>query len=1057
MKALKRIATPFIGFFLNVALMTSTAQAIEHKDLMWALKNSGGQFQVDIDPLQAYRIQGIAGEDLHLLAPSKGRKVKVAVVDTGIDIKHSALKDFIYQNPAKCEAYNQLLKCLETKPATTKPVVTTPGKKEKPLLLQCREKILVSEKNVYPGDCYGWSILDAGLGIYGIEGLTPNHIIGRPDFTDKNGHGTHVAGTILSVTENVELIPVQVIGKGPNKPLKPFSIDLSPNEDQRGGFAKAADDPANLSERVARGIIYATNAGAEIINLSMGWPSDPEQNSEIIREAILDAQKHNVIIVAAAGNDSTNAILRPCQYKNVICVAASRPDGAIASFSNFGVGVDIAAPGVEILSTIPSNLSSIRLPGYKEYDYLSGTSQATPYVSGVIADMLSRGIPTSEIYPRLILGARTIREETPVLRGPFNTPGVPVNTNSGYKKTVLSGNIDMQASMKVQAQPLILPADKETALIEWDRKSADLSFSFKLKNYWKALKAQSLKIELRSTAKSNVEPAIIKVDLVGESDATWGSNEEKTVKVDLQIRDNKDASLTRMQKELSYQVYVIIDGKTHRQFEINATVAALMTKDFTDADVTTIPFVGTYESGTKLTPVDEIYDNNQGTIDYFKYGKDQDAPSTFTIALVKMVQDHYEVMPTQKIKFEGDLSQWRPYFKIRMDIDLDGESEYIFGILEYLDKNLGLSGAFRNHFYIFDRDMRLKEHLLFDDKRMVLPYQFSWMKVGNKMRPAWVTEGPEVKKRWKIDELIGLDSFENVRTVKDIRMYYLTEDFKLANVEINGSERIVEVIQPTLAQVQSGVVPVLLAKNAGTELKHSYLYTFSVAEIQDTKIVNKRPLTDFNSVMNYRNLTDSLTDRAMAIDNGASEYKGNVWYGPDAHKAQRVTILDLEQKKMYDKVVSSKRDVFDAALLVIAAFQSNDRRGAFLKTNSELEYHDLNSDQISSRSLNRFSFYGDKKTELYFPITILDRLNPGRKLPGIYLTEGTSESFGMKIMTPIYTGQQLSNQIVAPARLSFKAAEGCRALGQPLFLGQNLGYALDYYCGDQLKRVLLKY
>ncbi len=1029
--------------FLPTLLLTVNARALEHRELMWGIQNRGELISIDLNPLQSYRIQGVVHQDIHLLPPVKGRKIKVAVVDTGIDLEHPDLKNFIYKNQNKCEAYEKLKKCQTEKKDTDS--------------LDCREQFLQAEDNIYPADCFGWSVLDQGLrNADGKAESTPNNIIGRPDFTDPAGHGTHVAGTILSVTENVEIIPVQVSGIGPNQPIKPFSIDLSPNENIRGGFQTST----NLSERVARGIIYAMNSGAQVINFSLGWPED--QNTDIIREVIIEAQRRGIIIVAAAGNDSTNALLRPCQYKNVICVAAHRPDGALASFSNYGLGVDIAAPGVEILSTIPSKDSSVRLLGFLGYDYLSGTSQATPFVTGVVAEMLSRGISASEIYPRLILGARAIQKELPVIQGPVNGVGVPIDSPSSYKKNILSGLLDMQNSMQVQAQALILPADKETQVIEWDRHSADLSFQFQLKNYWKSIENKKVTIQLRSTTKSEIEPAIIQAEIINNKNQKWATSEERTVQVKLQIRDQKNPSLSRIPRELSYQVYVMVDGKLHRQFEVKAEVLSNFTKDIIDPEITTIPIKGIIPAGSRLFAVNQIFDFNLKQKDYFLIGTDPLDKKAFNISLMKMTnnqnQDQYEIQPTQKVAFDGDISQWRPKYQIRMDIDGDGVSEYIFGVIEYLDKELGITGPYRNHFYVFDLNMNLKKSYLFDDKRLALPIDFYWMKVGQQMRPAWVAKGPEIKKKWDITDLWGVDDLQNVKTKSDIHFYFLDEEFKLTHSSVNSLSRIVDIIQPTKKEISEGVLPVLIAKNSGTELKPSYISEFSVGEMLNGVLVNEKKINSFNSSLQYRNLIDTFADRAFSLNTSATEYSGTMWYGLDAHQKQRVTLLDLEQNQIYDQMISSQRAVFDAALQIRAGFQSVDRRGVFLITNSEIEYHDLSSPQVATRSLNRFSFLGESSfIQLQFPITILDRNFPGKKLPGLFTTEGSGLNRGLKIMIPVYSKNGLIEKIVSPARLSFKSTKGCRSLGDPVFLGEGSGYAIDYYCGDQIKRLLLKY
>src|SRR5262249_33950829 len=129
-------------------------------------------------------------------------------------------------------------------------------------------------------------------------------------------------------------------------------------------------------------ILYAANNGARVMNNSWGGGGF----SQALRDAIEYAQQHNVVFVAAAGNEGSDNDATPSypasyDVPNVLSVAAYGPTGALASFSNFGrQTVDLAAPGVDILSSVPGN----------SYKTFSGTSMATPHVSGVAALLLAR-------------------------------------------------------------------------------------------------------------------------------------------------------------------------------------------------------------------------------------------------------------------------------------------------------------------------------------------------------------------------------------------------------------------------------------------------------------------------------------------------------------------------------------------------------------------------------------------------------------------------------------------------------------------------------------------
>ncbi|MBC7465794.1 MAG: S8 family serine peptidase [Bdellovibrio sp.] len=1019
----------FVITLCLVGYQSFAVEGLQHQSLRWGLKNSGQTIGIDLNPLQTYRMLGVAGQDIDISTLPKKvnpKKIKVAILDTGIDYSHPELSSLIYQNAPKCAAFNTYRKCIQDGTDET----------------QCRTDALQSPANVYPADCLGWSILDKGLA------PTPSNIIGSPDFADTVGHGTHVAGIIASVTNDIEIIPVQVIGDAPNQPIKPYSVDLSPSENVRNGYSNAG----NLSERIARGIIYAMNSGAQVINLSLGWPED--QDSDVMKDAISEAERRGIIIVAAAGNDSTSALLRPCQYKGVICVAAHRPDGALASFSNFGYGVDIAAPGTEILSTIPMHIRSKRMPGFIGYDYLSGTSQATPFVTGAVAEMLSRGVLPKDIYPRLILGARAIGQETNVIEGPANTAGRVVNSKSAYVKNILSGLLDIKNAMTVSEQTLILPADKDAQSIIWDRKSLDLNFTFKLKNFWKASKDQ-IKIEIKPTQADSIYPGV--VSLEGSDIKSWGSLEEKTLKVNLRIRDQKQAYLSRMPSELAYLVTVKINGKVHRQFEVNAEVIVSVSKTMQDPEISRIATISRPQN-MSFSLVDEVYDNRQAARDYLVVGPDMRNKKSVNLAMNKFMNGAYQMTAIQNLKFDGAFDLAVLQQKIRLDIDQDGRSEYIVRFLEYPDQD-GLQsrrGEYIDHFYIFDENMNLKKYFKYNDYHVLMPPKPQWMKVGNELRPAWVGKGQEVRKVWSPLDLLGqTEPGQVMQTPMDIRFYYLDKDFALNQVANVGDGRIVDIIQPDIQSVQQGLVSVLVAKNLGTEIKPSYSNNFYVGQVSNGQVAIDRSFTALNI---NRNLIDTYKDNTLNLGSSSSETRGTMWYGIEAHQSQRVTMLDLGERKVTDKVMSSQRAIFDTALAVHSGFQSGRRAGVFLVTNSELEYHDMLSNQVATRSLDRYSFYGsDVFIQLQFPITVVDSKYPGEKLPAVFRTEGSRLSRGHKFSVPVMSQNGLEQKIVVPAKLRLKAEKGCTALDAPVYLGKDSGYAMDYYCGDQILRVLLNY
>ena len=187
---------------------------------------------------------------------------------------------------------------------------------------------------------------------------------------DDNGHGTHVSGIIAAIANN----GIGVAGVAPNARILPVkALDAS---------------GSGWSSDIASGVIWAADHGATVISLSLGSSYDDPS----LRSAI--AYAHDVRhanVVAAAGNSGQqgNPVFYPGADPGVIAVAATGSAGDHPSFSESGSFVDIAAPGVGILSTWPV-ASPVLQPGAAPYLYSSGTSMATPFVSAAAALVRSR-------------------------------------------------------------------------------------------------------------------------------------------------------------------------------------------------------------------------------------------------------------------------------------------------------------------------------------------------------------------------------------------------------------------------------------------------------------------------------------------------------------------------------------------------------------------------------------------------------------------------------------------------------------------------------------------
>jgi thermitase len=178
---------------------------------------------------------------------------------------------------------------------------------------------------------------------------------GDDDSSDDHGHGTHVAGTIGAVANN----GIGIAGVAPGSRILAIKVL------DHAGYG--------MYSNIAAGILEANRRGAKVINLSLGG----RYRSKTLELAIQEATRKGSLVVAAAGNSGDSAEHYPGAFDEAVGVGAIDQASRRASFSTFGSWVDVAAPGVGILSTTPTGYASWR-----------GTSMATPHVAAVAALLL---------------------------------------------------------------------------------------------------------------------------------------------------------------------------------------------------------------------------------------------------------------------------------------------------------------------------------------------------------------------------------------------------------------------------------------------------------------------------------------------------------------------------------------------------------------------------------------------------------------------------------------------------------------------------------------------
>jgi len=224
---------------------------------------------------------------------------------------------------------------------------------------------------VYTGNAVKVAIIDTGVDTDhpdlranikgGINTINP-----RKTYQDDNGHGTHVAGIIGAVNNNIG-----VVGTAPQVQI--YAVKAL----DRNGSGYLSD--------IIEGLQWAINNNIQVINMSLGTSTD----NQSFHDAIKAVYNAGIIQVAAAGNDGSadNSVNYPAKYPETIAVSAIDSSGQIASFSSRGPEVAVAAPGVDVNSTWNTGF----------YKAISGTSMAAPHVTGTAALVISaRGLMTPD-------------------------------------------------------------------------------------------------------------------------------------------------------------------------------------------------------------------------------------------------------------------------------------------------------------------------------------------------------------------------------------------------------------------------------------------------------------------------------------------------------------------------------------------------------------------------------------------------------------------------------------------------------------------------------------
>ena len=318
------------------------------------------------------------------------------------------------------------------------------------------------DKNGYVDDIYGYNFVNGGKITWTRSG--------------DSGHGTHVAGTVAAVNNNGIGVAGVAGGSGNGDGVRIMSIQIFDGVDNTG------------LEQNARGITYAADMGASVLQNSWGYPSDPARMNDSVYEQAYGVEytalkyfqsKNNCpamqggVVIFAAGNEAKAGADYPGAYNEFLCVTAYGPDGLPTSYTNYNTGCNVAAPGGDfaykdydykydgcVLSTLPSETIDTYTgqPYGTSYGYMQGTSMACPHVSGIAALVLSYAmengitLTNNELYDILASSVRNIDDQ--LTGSKYIYPGYEAYGQmnlSTYKGKMGTGKLDaLMAIMNVR-------------------------------------------------------------------------------------------------------------------------------------------------------------------------------------------------------------------------------------------------------------------------------------------------------------------------------------------------------------------------------------------------------------------------------------------------------------------------------------------------------------------------------------------------------------------------------------------------------------------------------
>jgi subtilisin family serine protease len=968
----------------------------------WGISNNGALRRIYTDNFNSTRIQGVKGEDVNVLGLSsnEGKGILVAVLDSGVDTAHPELAHAIRRKPLECANFERFRKCMAEAENAGTPTQA------------CEKKFsaLDADGNGYPLDCEGWNF--TAKGARGAK--HPGNGIVREDVGEGTGHGTKVAGIIAATAGN----GIGIRGVAPQAKILPVKVLSEAPGEATGGVA--TDESASaLISTVVRGMLYAVSEKADVANLSLGW--NGRADSPLMREAVALAQEQGMLVVAAAGNDSTDALVFPCQYSGVVCVGAHDPDGRLSEFTNFGSGVDIAAPGFAILSSVQDDVDPKYFTDRQGYDFDSGTSFASPFVAGAAAILRSQGYSAAEATARLLAGARK----------PPISPG----------KVVLSGNLDVRGALAAAPAPYFVPENKGVHPTIWNRATNRADVSIGLRNIWKSASRATVKVSL---SKRDQGLGQIRLSRSSFTVSTWKPGETKTLRLALDILDPKVTSDAALVLEIRAE-----SGKI-QTLRIPLQISVVLDERAALPGARILPLAGTVRPEAMVFTVASL--DGRPEQDYIAI---EPTDTDWKIQIIreesKNGKSRYIVGRTFSFVPPEGAS---PRLTQRLDVNLDGRSEYVF--TSYVPSNEEDEIPYFRFDYRDENGKDVLPSYTFKNRTSILQLEkFQWLRSGKRLVQTWTDVGlpPEAARNTRYDPWNP-----NAKDEEEPRLYY-------HDPSASDGVRTVALAENIPADLPKGLLFLSLLNQSPADRKAGrvsgllteqgdYVARFFVATLTEaTAKITVTPL----ETPKYRNLQSLEPVKIYGLDpSGITQVAGSGFAGISGTRNQRISAVVpvTGGYRLLDQQIAPQANS-DTAYKAVAAFVEGPAANpkgiaAYAQANYELLYRDPTTNRTLLTSLRRYTFLAAALFERTFVAAVAE--SNGERLGAVQIPDGFGAYPGAEVIVPLRKNG-VSVDLIRPAALRIQmASDRCDWLARTEATAADPSAAV-YFCGDRFIRV----